>query len=42
MSQLSEIKIVDRETGKEELPPGEEGEIIIKGPTVMKEYWNRP
>jgi long-chain acyl-CoA synthetase len=42
ISQLSQIKIVDLETGRQELPPGEEGEIIIKGPTVMKEYWNKP
>jgi acyl-CoA synthetase (AMP-forming)/AMP-acid ligase II len=41
-SQLSRIKIVDLETGKRELPPGEEGEIILKGPAIMKGYWNRP
>jgi len=35
-------KVVDVETGEEELPPGETGELIIKGPQVMKGYWNRP
>ena len=40
--QLSRIRIVDLETGEKDLPTGEEGEIIIKGPTIMKGYWNRP
>jgi len=34
------VKIMG-EDGKE-VPLGERGEIWIKGPTVMKEYWNRP
>lgn len=34
-------KIVDSITG-EEMPYGEEGEIVLAGPTVMKEYLHHP
>ena len=38
----TDIKIVDLENGLREVPPGEEGELCIAGPQVMKGYWNRP
>ncbi|MFS0576443.1 AMP-binding protein [Sporosarcina sp. 179-K 3D1 HS] len=37
----TDIKIIDIRT-KEELPPGHEGEIIIKNPGVFKGYYGRP
>ncbi|MBA7538557.1 Long-chain-fatty-acid--CoA ligase [subsurface metagenome] len=38
----TDIKIVGLETGLKEVNPGEEGEIIIKGPSMMTGYWNKP
>ncbi len=38
----TDIKIVDLETGLTEVPLGQEGELCIRGPQVMKGYWNRP
>jgi long-chain acyl-CoA synthetase len=38
----TEAKIVDLETGTKELGVGEIGELIIRGPQVMKGYWNMP
>jgi long-chain acyl-CoA synthetase len=38
----TDARVVDVETGETEMPIGESGELIIKGPQVMKGYLNLP
>jgi long-chain acyl-CoA synthetase len=38
----TEVKIVDTATGESVLGVGDEGELCIRGPQVMKGYWNMP
>jgi fatty-acyl-CoA synthase len=37
---FTDVRLVD-ERG-EDVPTGERGEVVVRGPNVMKGYWNRP
>jgi len=38
----TDARVVDLETGTRDLPPGQVGELIVRGPQVTQGYWNRP
>ena len=38
----TEVRLVEFGGGREEVKPGDEGEIVMKGPTIMQAYWNDP
>jgi long-chain acyl-CoA synthetase len=38
----TDCRIVDLNDGETEVPVGESGELLVKGPQVMKGYWNKP
>ena len=39
---FTDMKIVDMEKGMTEMPPGREGELVQKGPSVALGYLNKP
>ena len=38
----TDVRVVDLDTGDEEVPVGEPGELVVSGPQVMKGYWGMP
>jgi len=38
----NDVRLVDIKDGTEDVPQGEPGEIIMKGPLIMQGYWNNP
>ena len=38
----TDVRVVDIDAGDEDVPRGEPGELIIRSPLIMKEYWNNP
>ena len=37
-----DVKIVDLKNGVDEVPIGEPGEFLIKGPLIIERHWNKP
>jgi len=38
----TDVRIVDLEGGARDLPAGEAGELIVRGPQIMQGFWNAP
>ena len=38
----TEVKVVDTQVSEVEVPVGKEGELLVRGPQIMKGYWKAP
>jgi long-chain acyl-CoA synthetase len=38
----NDVRLVDLQDGETDVPQGQPGEIIMKGPLIMQGYWNNP
>jgi len=38
----TDVRVVDIEAGEADVPRGDPGELIIRSPLIMKEYWKNP
>jgi long-chain acyl-CoA synthetase len=38
----TDVRVVDTQVGEIEVPPGKEGELLVRGPQIMKGYWKAP
>jgi long-chain acyl-CoA synthetase len=36
------LRLLDKEDPTRDAPPGEPGELVVRGPQIMLGYWNRP
>lgn len=38
----TQVRLIDKDNPLADAPEGEPGELVVKGPQIMRGYWNRP